>query len=243
LVVADAGFTGYELFRRLLRAKQNFLVRVGSNVHLLRQLGYFEREGPDLVYLWPQKNWHEPPVVLRLIVRRQGKKTMHLVTNVLDRGALSNHSAEILYEMRWGVEVFYRSFKQTLEKKKMLSHTPDAARCELTWSLYGLWLLQCISVGNILAKRGDPLRWSAARARQRVRRSMRRALKARNNDRRLAHDLAQTLKDKYQRRGSKKARNWPHKKKEKPPGAPKIQLANTEQKRAAKRLKIKQCLD
>jgi hypothetical protein len=243
LVVADAGFTGYELFRRLLRAKQNFLVRVGSNVHLLRQLGYFEREGPDLVYLWPQKNWHEPPVVLRLIVRRQGKKTMHLVTNVLDRGALSNHSAEILYEMRWGVEVFYRSFKQTLEKKKMLSHTPDAARCELTWSLYGLWLLQCISVGNILAKRGDPLRWSAARARQRVRRSMRRALKARNNDRRLAHDLAQTLKDEYQRRGSKKARNWPHKKKEKPPGAPKIQLANAEQKRAAKRLKIKQCLD
>jgi Transposase DDE domain len=43
LVVADAGFTGYELFRRLLRADQNFLVRVGSNVHLLRKLGYFER--------------------------------------------------------------------------------------------------------------------------------------------------------------------------------------------------------
>jgi len=243
LVVADAGFTGYELFRRLLRADQNFLVRVGSNVHLLRKLGYFEREGPDLVYLWPEKNWHEPPVALRLIVRRQGKKTMYLVTNVLDQRALSNRSAGILYEMRWGVEVFYRTFKQTLEKKKMLSHTPDAARCELTWSLYGLWLLQCISVGDILAKRGDPLRWSAARARQRVRQSMRRALKRRDKDRRLSKDLTQMLKDEYQRRGSKKARNWPHKKKEKPPGAPKIQSANAEQKRAVKRLKKKLSLE
>ena len=98
-------------------------------------------------------------------------------------------------------------------------------------------------VGNILAKRGDPLRWSAARARQRVRQSMRRALKRRDKDRRLGKDLAQMLKDEYQRRGSKKARNWPHKKKEKPPGAPKIQLANAEQKRAVKRLKKKLSLE
>lgn len=239
LVVADAGFTGYDLYRRLLQAKQNFLLRVGSNVHLLRELGYLEREGPDLVYLWPERNWHEPPVVLRLIVKRQGKKTMHLVTNVLDKSVLSNRSAGILYEMRWGVEVFYRSFKQTLEKKKMLSHSPEAARCELTWSLYGLWLLQCLSVGAILAKRGDPLRWSAARARRRVRQSMRTALKGRTKDRRLAKDLAETLKDEYQRRGSKKARNWPHKKTDTPPGSPKIQSANPNQQRAAKRLKKK----
>jgi hypothetical protein len=243
LVVADAGFTGYDLYRRLLKGKQNFLIRVGSNVHLLRELGYFEREGPDLVYLWPEKNWHEPPVVLRLIVRRHGKQTMHLVTNVLDRKSLPDRSVGILYEMRWGVEVFFRSFKQTLAKKKMLSHSPEAARCELTWALFGLWLLQCLSVGNILIRKGDPLRWSAARARDRVRKSMRKALKGRCKDRQLAKDLAQTVKDNYERLRSKKARNWPHKKKEKPPGAPKIQSANAEQKRAAKRLKKKLKLD
>jgi hypothetical protein len=240
LVVADAGFTGYDLYRRLLEAKQNFLIRVGSNVHLLRKLGYFEREGRDLVYLWPERNWQEPPVALRLIVRREGKRTMHLVTNVLDRKSLPDRSVGVLYEMRWGVEVFYRSLKQTLAKKKMLSQSPEAAKCELTWALFGHWLLQCLSVGNILSRKGDPLRWSAARARDRVRKSMHRALKAGCKDRQLSKDLAHTTKDDYQRLGSKKARNWPHKKKEKPPGSPKIQLANAEQKRAAKRLKKKQ---
>jgi hypothetical protein len=89
LVVADAGFTGYDLYRRLLTAKKNFLIRVGANVHLLRKLGYIEQEEPDTVYLWPERNWHEPPVILRLLERHQGKKKMSLVTNVLDKKALS----------------------------------------------------------------------------------------------------------------------------------------------------------
>ena len=117
-------------------------------------------------------------MVLRLIERRDGKKKMYLVTNVLDKKALSEKSAGVLYEMRWGVEVFYRSLKQTLEKRRMLSRTPAAARCELTWAMLGLWLLGLMTVATILARGGDPLRWSAAKARDRVRRSMRRALSA-----------------------------------------------------------------
>jgi hypothetical protein len=61
LVVADAGFTGYDLYRRIVAAQHSFLLRVGANVHLLRKLGYLEQEGRDTVYLWPEKQWHEPP--------------------------------------------------------------------------------------------------------------------------------------------------------------------------------------
>src|SRR5262249_31735911 len=165
LVVADAGFTGYDLYRRLLAAGQNFLIRVGANVHLLRKLGYIEHEGADTVYLWPEKNRHQPPVALRLIQRRQGKKKMYLVTNVRDPRALSPKSAGVLYEMRWGVEVFYRSLKQTLAKRQMLSRSPQAAQCELTWTMYGMWLLGLMSVSKIVARGRDPLRWSAAAAR------------------------------------------------------------------------------
>jgi hypothetical protein len=240
LVIADAGFTGYDFYRRILKAQQHFLMRVGSNVHLLKDLGYLERPKPDTVYLWPERNWDEPPVVLRLIELSDGKKKMYLVTNVLDKKALSQKSAGVLYEMRWGVEVFYRTFKQTLEKRRMLSRTPAAARSELTWALMGLWLLGLMTVAPILARGGDPLSWSAAKARQRVRRSMRRALTRRHRDRSLVRDLAWATKDGYVRSGSKAARNWPHKKKEKPPGEPKIQSANAEQLRAAKRLKAKQ---
>jgi len=237
LVVADAGFTGYEFYRRILAAKQSFLLRVGANVHLLRKLGYIQQEGRDTVYLWPEKNWHEPPVVLRLIERRQGTKKMYLVTNVLDKKALSEKSAGVFYEMRWGVEVFYRSLKQTLAKRRMLSRTPEAAQCELTWALFGLWLLGLLTVERIVARGGDPLRWSAAKARDRVRCSLRRALSRRHQDRALAADLSHATQDSYARSGSKQARDWPHKKKEKPPGEPKIQSATAEQLRAMKRLK------
>ena len=240
LVVADAGFTGYNFYQRIIAAKQNFLLRVGSNVHLLRKLGYTKREGRDTVYLWPERNWHEPPVVLRLIERRQGKKKMFLVTNVLDKKLLSEQSAAIFYEMRWGVEVFYRSLKQTLQKRKMLSHSPEAAKCELTWAMYGMWLLGMMSVTGILARGADPLSWSAALARERVRRSMRTALRVGRLDRSLSHDLARAMKDTYTRLRKKKARNWPHKKTEAPPGEPKILVANAEQRRAMKRFKEKE---
>jgi len=242
LVVADAGFTGYEFYRRILAAKQSFLLRVGSNVHLLKALGYFEQEGRDTVYLWPEHNRENPPVVLRLIERRDGKKKMFLVTNVLDKKALTEKSAGVLYEMRWGVEVFYRSLKQTLERRRMLSRTPEAAKCELTWAVLGLWLMGLMAAAAILARGGDPLAWSAAKARERVRRSMRRALTRRHADRGLGRDLAWAVKDAYVRGGSKKARDWPHKKTEKPPGEPKTQSATAEQRRAAKRVKAKQAV-
>jgi hypothetical protein len=102
LVVADAGFSGYDFYRRLLASGQHFLLRVGSNVHLLENLGYVTWEGRDTVYLWPEKHWDEPPVVLRLLCRRDGRQTMYLVTDVRDAEALSEKSAGILYERRWG---------------------------------------------------------------------------------------------------------------------------------------------
>jgi Transposase DDE domain len=240
LLIADAGFTGYDLYRRIIAARQSFLLRVGANVHLLRKLGYIEQEGPETVYLWPERNAQEPPVVLRLIERCDGNKKMFLVTNVLDKKALSEKSAGVFYEMRWGVEVFYRSLKQTLAKRRMLSHSPEAAKCELTWALFGIWLLGLMTVAKIIARGGDPLAWSAAKARTRVRRSMRHALSRRKQDRGLAGDLAWATKDTYVRGGSKKARNWPHKKKEKPPGNPKILLATAQQRRVIQRLKAKE---
>jgi hypothetical protein len=238
LVVADAGFTGYDLFRRLLAAEQNFLIRVGANVHLLKQLGYFEQEGADTVYLWPEKNARQLPVTLRLIKRQRGKKKMYLVTNVLDKKALTDKSAGVLYAMRWGVEVFYRALKQTLRKRKMLSHSPAAAQSELTWTMYGLWLLGLMSVSKLLARGVDPLRWSAAATRDRVRESLRLILRGRR-DRALLRDLGWAVKDDYERRRTKQARDWPHKKKEKPPGEPKIQSATAEQRRTIERLRAR----
>jgi hypothetical protein len=238
LVVADAGFTGYELLRSIGQAGHSFLVRVGSNVHLLKELGYVEWQGPTTVYLWPDEHHnHQPPVVLRLLVLQRGKQKMHLVTNVFDEEALTQEQAAIFYEMRWGVEIFYRSCKQTMDRRRMLSRTPATCQAELHWVVLSIWLLGLMSVSAIIGRGSDPLCWSAALARNQVRKAMRAELRGRGNTINVSACLASAVRDSYKRTGSKKAHDWPHKKKEKPPGSPKIRLANAAEIMKAKRLR------
>jgi hypothetical protein len=238
LIVADAGFTGYELLRSMDQARHGFLVRVGSNVHLLKGLGYVQWQGPATVYLWPEEHHNQqPPVVLRLLVLRRGKTKMYLVTNVFDEKALTQKQAAVFYEMRWGVEIFYRSCKQTMDKRRMLSRTPATCTAELHWAVLGIWLLGAMSVSAIIARGADPLSWSVALARKHVRAAMRDALKGRGRRMNLSARLANAVKDSYERTGSKKAHAWPHKKKEKPPGSPKIRLASAQEIKKAKRLR------
>ena len=241
LLVADAGFTGYELLRDIDAAGHHFLVRVGSNVHLLKELGYVEWQNASTVYLWPEEcQKDKPPVVLRLLVLTHGKQKMHLLTNIHAEEALSQEQAALLYEMRWGIEVFYRSCKQTMDKRRMLSRTPATCKAELHWVVLSMWLLGALSVSAIIARGGAPLSWSVALARKQVRAAMRAALKGCGRSKDLSATLGDAVKDNYQRQGSKKAHDWPHKKKEKPPGSPKIRSAKAAEIKKAKRLQEKQ---
>lgn len=240
LVVADAGFTGYEFYQRFQEGGHAFLLRVGANVQLLQRLGYAVREGPDTVYLWPEKQSQQAPLVLRLIVVPTTKQPIYLLTNVLDAAALPAASAAVLYQMRWGVEVFYRSCKQTLARRKMLSQAPAQAELELTGVVLGLWVLGLMSVSALLGKGRDPLSWSVAQARRQIRQLMRQARGTSRCRQSLVEQLAGAQKDNYKRQGSKQARDWPHKKREKPPGEPKIRLATVAEVRKAKRLHAKE---
>lgn len=106
LVVADAGFVGYALCQRLLRHGRHFLLRVGGNITLLKDLGYYHEERDGLVYLWPQGHRRCRPLVLRLIVLPHGKQDVSLLTDVLDPAQLTDEEAATLFGMRWGEEVF-----------------------------------------------------------------------------------------------------------------------------------------
>jgi Transposase DDE domain len=105
LFCADAGFTGYDLWKEMIDRGHAFLIRVGGNVTLLRQLGY-TREKAGIVSCWPDSAaaTQQPPLVLRLLHLQVGKCPMYLVTNVLDAKKLSDHEAIRLYKLRWGVE-------------------------------------------------------------------------------------------------------------------------------------------
>ena len=240
LLVADAGFVGYDLLASILQGGHQFLIRVGNNVTLLRELGFAKVQADNTVYLWPDKHRKKdfPPLVLRLVELHDGRRPVFLVTSVLENTTLSDPQAGALYRMRWGVEVFYRSLKQTLARRKMHSEAPRQSQCELSWAVMGLWGLSLMSVRQILAAGGDPLALSVAGALRRVRLAIRygpTSPKARI----LLGTLHHAVKDSYVRRASKKARDWPHKKKDKPPGLPRILIASLEQLSQVKALYVK----
>lgn len=234
LLVMDAGFHGFDLLSHLQSSGVFFLLRVGANVKLLKELGYAVKQRGNTVYLWPKNRRYHEPLVLRLIkVRSEGGKTMYLLTNVLDEKRLSDETIAVIYRMRWGVEVFYRSFKQTLERRKMRSAAPPQAQMELQWALVGMLLLGLMSVSAIIKRGKDPLRWSVASALRAVRHAMKSPTQS---VRTLIRKLASATKDVYQRKGSKTARNWPHKKNEPPPGCPEILKATIKEVRLAQQL-------
>ncbi len=237
LLVADAGFTGYDLMQTLNAQGTSFLIRVGANVTLLTELGLEVKTDGPVVWLWPQDKRDQPPMKLRLIrlPHENGSDVMYLLTNVFDTERLSDTRAATLYEMRWGVEVFYRSYKQTLEQRKMRSDAPEQALLECHAGLLALLLLGLMSVEGMIAQDEDPLGLSVAAALRIIRDAMRTPRRwRRRGDLRVL--LATARKDGYPRHGAKKARNWPHKKKERPPGQPKTRIAALNETLRAKRV-------
>ena len=157
LFCADAGFVGYELWKALAEAGHHFLIRVGGNVRLLRGLDRTQ-QSDDLIYLWPADaaRKKQTPLVLRLIVLQGPRGMVYLVTNVLAHKAMSDQQASQLYRLRWGVELQFRSYKQTYGRGKLLSRTPQRALVELDWSLLGLWMIQLFAVKEQLAIASPP---------------------------------------------------------------------------------------
>jgi hypothetical protein len=233
-LVADAGFIGYDLLREILGSGRHVLFRVGGNVTLLKDLGYARVPNDSTVYLWPskaQKN-HCPPLVLRLMVFGSGRHPVYLVTDVSEQ-RLPTEPAGVLYRMRWGIEVFYRSLKQTLQKRKMRSGAPRQAKMELAWAVTGLWVLSLLGAQAIASGGKNPRSLSVALALRAVRQAMAGRADRRSN---LRSRLGAATKDTYVRKSSKSARDWPHKKKERPPNPPKIRQAKPKQIQSAKEL-------
>jgi hypothetical protein len=234
LFCADAGFTGYELWKAMSDAGHSFLIRVGANVTLLRRLGYV-RERAGIVYCWPgaAARRGQPPLVLRLLRLRVGKRLMYLATNVLDGKALTDAEAVRLYCLRWGVELQFRTVKQTFGRRKLRSRTPARAFVELDWSLVGLWLIQLFAVKEQLEIGAIPERCSVALAIQVIRETFRRWWE--RPDQALATKLQAATKETYERHGSKKARYCPNYKDKPAAGKPVVRNASPWHKARLKR--------
>lgn len=149
-LILDAGYYGYDFWKSLIDKNFTFVMRAGSNIELLKS---FEGAGKtkiqkDKVFYWPKYAMEkgQDPIVLRLVEVMVGKKRMYLLTNEWE---LTEAQLAKLYEARWGIEVFFRTLKQSYERAKLRSKTPSNAKVELDWTILGIWFAllkakQCI---------------------------------------------------------------------------------------------------
>jgi hypothetical protein len=234
LLAADAGFVGYEGLQCLLAGGQALLLRVGSNVRLLKKLGW-ARERAGTVYLWPDGAAHQgqPPLVLRLVVAHNGRHPVYLVTSVLSHRQLSDRQVVELYARRWGIELFYRHLKQTFRRRKLLSTSAANARVEIQWSLVGLWAMALYALVEATKHKVPPEQLSFAKLLLAFRRALRDYLHPTEQGERLCERLRQAIIDPYVRK-NKASRNYPRKKQERVAGPPLILRASrTQIKRAS----------
>jgi len=205
MIVADAGFVGFDVLRAIHDSGRSFLIRAGSGTRLLTGLGPCRLQSAGTVYFWPERRHSQAPLRLRLLTFGD----VHLLTNVLDPVRLSRAAAGELYRARWGVEVNFRTLKQTLGRRKMRCAAPAQARLELHATLLGLTLLGLMAVRGLVARGVDPLRLSPASALRTFRAWWTRTA---GTVRALLHELSECVRDGYRRTSPKTAWRWAHKK-------------------------------
>ena len=236
LFLGDAGFVGYDYAKAVIVAGHEMLIRVGSNVTLIKGLGYAtQREG--LVYLWPNKTAkrNEPPLVFRLVVCNNGKHPVYLLTSILSPRELSDLNVIAAYKRRWGIEIFYRHLKQTYGKHKLKSRSSEAAYVEMTWAFLGIWCMALYGLKQLQADGINASRLSFAKLIRAFQRMMRDFALPGEKNCKLCDLLEDAVIDEYQR-GSKTSRDYPRKKNERPPGPPKIRRATKQEIARAKQL-------
>lgn len=237
LVVADAGYYGYELISVLIGAGVVFLIRMSSTVTL-----YTENETPladfreGLVYYWTKSARKKglPPVAARLLcVRDKTRKVdVWLLTNSMSSKQLSYSDAGRFYRWRWENEGYFRTYKRTLAKVKLLSRTVREVHREAEASMIATQLLLAQGARALpKAKTNEEPRvmCSPRRVLLEVRRELRGRLgmgcRGGFSDR-----LRQCCRETRERSSPKAARAWPRRKEHKPPGPPKILTLTAAQK-------------
>lgn len=132
----------YDLCKRgvnwVTRAKTNMAYYVVER-KLKKPSGNILRD--DIILLTTAKSKKQYPIKLRRVemnVEIDGKKvTMVFITNNMEWAA---SSVGELYQARWGIEVFFKQIKQTLQICDFLGHNKEAIRWQL-WSALLLYIL------------------------------------------------------------------------------------------------------
>ena len=232
LLCGDAGFVGYDLWKAILDAGVNFLVRVGANVSLLSEYADYRRLKNGVVLCWPKGKMAsgERPLRLRLVRAKIGKTWMWLLTSVLSDHQLTMAQIVQFYSMRWGIEVEFRGLKQTLDKHILRCRNSSRVYVELDWSIRAMACAELLALREQMAqsqsnettteKEPDPKDRSLAQTMRALRSAMRAPRRA--ADQGLLITLSRARVQRYRNRTDKKSRYRPRNPDKKPLGDPKV---------------------
>jgi Transposase DDE domain len=228
LLVADAGYVGYDLLRTLLRQEVCFLIRMSSQATFYREgAGRPSRFRDGVVYYWPpakkKGDGRQAPLRLRLLrVRgRRGGRDVWLATNVLDRERLSAAQAGQFYRWRWESEGLFRTYKRTLAKVKLQSRTVRLVHREAEGSLLATQLLLAQGALALLPRRAAGA--GAVCSPRQVLLAIREELRAARPRRpAFGRRLAAARRERRVRRSAKVKREWPQRTPHKPPKPPRL---------------------
>lgn len=145
LIVADAGFNGYDLAGAITQAGASFLIRMSGKDRLYTEQAIaIEKFSEGEVLLWTQQAQKERlrPVRVRLIrIRAKDKRDVWRLTNVLDSKRLTAEMASRYYRWRWENEGLFRTFKRTLAKVRLQSRTVRLVHREAEGALLATQIL------------------------------------------------------------------------------------------------------
>jgi Transposase DDE domain len=237
LVVADAGYVGYELMAGLQAAGLAFLLRLSARAPLyVPDKSTLRKYREGVVYYWPQRAQHKdrPPLPVRLWRIRGAKGDVCLITNVLDKSRLPRRKAAKFYRWRWRNEGLFRTYKRTLGKVKLLARTVAQVHREAEGSLLATQLLLAQGALALPAPApGQGVQPSARKVLVEVRAGLRnvtgRYLGPRQG-KTYRERLAQARWRERQQRSRKVRRRWPGRQDHKPPSPPTILKMGTDLK-------------
>jgi hypothetical protein len=229
LLVADAGYVGYQLLAGLQAAGLAFLVRLSSRAPLyVPDKSTLKKYREGVVYYWPQNVQKQdlPPLPVRLWRIRGEKGDVWLITNVLDEKRLPRRTAGKFYRWRWRNEGLFRTYKRTLGKVKLMSRTVAGVHREAEGSLLATQLLLAQGALALPSPRtGKVVLPSARKVVLEIRTEIRNVTGMYLGPRQAktyAERLAQAHWQERRQRSRKIRRRWPGRQDHKPPGPPQI---------------------
>jgi hypothetical protein len=234
LIVADAGYVGYEVTAALIRANVFFLIRMSSMATFYSETNELLEEFREgIVYYWPktQQNEGKPPIRGRLmrIHSCRHKVDVWLFTNVEDPQQLPLETAATCYRWRWENEGFFRTYKRTLKKVTLMSRTVRQVHREADASMIATQLLLCQgALAMPVPQKGNlPVMCSPRGVLLEARRdiSARRAPKEPFSQR-----ITRAQREQRVRTSAKQKREWPRRKAHTPPHPPLLLTLTDEQK-------------